>query len=401
MDPVEPNIHSFIVKVWQEVIVGEADEQGWRGYITHVPSGARRYFEDLAEILAFVQPTVAEEAVASTQPPCQQAPDPDVTEDAVPVATTASEAAARPEEVDMDSSSSGLDALQQQLSDGNKKVDSLANEAAQKQAELKQARDTQTALQHAIDQAKTSTSAIDKAAAAAVGPKATADKAHTDIAKSLADRLNDEQREAVTKVVKNADDRRKAAIEALSAAAKAVEAAQREADAAVEDSAAAAAELSAAHSALKGHGTSIQDVTVRVTALASSAKAAFDAGRLGAAYRLNEQLGSALGRLGDLTGPSHAATLQTKIVDAWTEVGSKAKAALKATEALATARSKLQDAEANVRAADSAHEATIDGGIAALEEQWGAKPSSPKATAEAAQMTPETGQSSDYNEATA
>ena len=54
MDPVEPHIHSFIVKVWQEVVVGDGDEQGWRGYVTHVPSGARRYFEDLAEILAFV-----------------------------------------------------------------------------------------------------------------------------------------------------------------------------------------------------------------------------------------------------------------------------------------------------------------------------------------------------------
>lgn len=401
MDPVEPNIHSFIVKVWQEVVVGEADEQGWRGYITHVPSGARRYFEDLAEILAFVQPALAVDTVTSTQLPGQQPRDPDVAEDAVRVATPAGEAASGPEEVEMDSSTSGLDGLQEQLTEGDKTIDNLASQAAKTQAELKQARDTQTALQQAIDQAKTSTTAIDKAVAAAIGPKATADKTHTDIGKALEDLLTDEQRAAVTKVVKNADDRRKVAVEARSVAAKAVEIAQRGADTAVEDSGAAAAKLTAAHAALKHHGTAIQEVTVRVTTLASSAKAAFDAGRLGAAYRLNEQLESALGRLGELTDPSHAAALQSEVATAWTEVGPKSKTAVKATEALATAKNTLQDADADVKAADASLESTIDKGIAALEEQWAAKPSSPKAPTEAAQTTPETAQSSDYTEATA
>ncbi len=52
----ESNTHSFIVKLWSE----ETDEQGgrvsWRGHITHVPSGARRYLQHLDDIQAFIVP---------------------------------------------------------------------------------------------------------------------------------------------------------------------------------------------------------------------------------------------------------------------------------------------------------------------------------------------------------
>ena len=64
--------------------------------------------------------------------------------------------------------------------------------------------------------------------------------------------------------------------------------------------------LAAAQGELKGHGASIQELTVRVTALAGAASAAVAANRLGAAFRLNEQLESALGRLDDRV--NHAVT---------------------------------------------------------------------------------------------
>ena len=51
---------SFIVKLWQEEIEEETDRMIWRGHITHVPSGDRRYFSALAEIAAFIAPYLAE-----------------------------------------------------------------------------------------------------------------------------------------------------------------------------------------------------------------------------------------------------------------------------------------------------------------------------------------------------
>jgi hypothetical protein len=56
MDVLESNTHSFIVKVWLEdgeAAVGQAE---WRGYITHVTSGQRRYFKDLKQISGFITP---------------------------------------------------------------------------------------------------------------------------------------------------------------------------------------------------------------------------------------------------------------------------------------------------------------------------------------------------------
>lgn len=51
MDLTESKVHSFIVKLWLE---GEADPLTWHGQITHVPSGARRYFKTLNEITDFI-----------------------------------------------------------------------------------------------------------------------------------------------------------------------------------------------------------------------------------------------------------------------------------------------------------------------------------------------------------
>ena len=56
MDLYEVNTHSFIVKIWLEESAEEAGRAKWRGYITHVSSGERRYLEDLNEILLFIAP---------------------------------------------------------------------------------------------------------------------------------------------------------------------------------------------------------------------------------------------------------------------------------------------------------------------------------------------------------
>lgn len=51
MDLTESKVHSFIVKLWLE---GESNLLSWHGYITHVPSGTRRYFKKLSEISDFI-----------------------------------------------------------------------------------------------------------------------------------------------------------------------------------------------------------------------------------------------------------------------------------------------------------------------------------------------------------
>lgn len=56
MDRSESNTHSFIVKVWLEETIEEAGQARWRGHITHVQSGQRRYMENLDEVGAFIAP---------------------------------------------------------------------------------------------------------------------------------------------------------------------------------------------------------------------------------------------------------------------------------------------------------------------------------------------------------
>jgi hypothetical protein len=60
MDAPESKVHSFIVKLWLEDAVDETELAGWRGYVTHVPSGKRCYLQTLDDILGFVKPYVPE-----------------------------------------------------------------------------------------------------------------------------------------------------------------------------------------------------------------------------------------------------------------------------------------------------------------------------------------------------
>ena len=56
MDLPESEAVSFIVKIQLERAGHESGSTIWHGYITHVPSGERRYLKDLNDIIAFIVP---------------------------------------------------------------------------------------------------------------------------------------------------------------------------------------------------------------------------------------------------------------------------------------------------------------------------------------------------------
>lgn len=51
---LETETHSFIVRFWLEETVAEAGAARWRGSITHVGDGVRRYVNGLGEISDFI-----------------------------------------------------------------------------------------------------------------------------------------------------------------------------------------------------------------------------------------------------------------------------------------------------------------------------------------------------------
>lgn len=63
MNRYETDTHSFIIKIWLEETVEEAGQVTWRGHITHVVSGQRRYLRDLDDITAFIQPYLSKMGV--------------------------------------------------------------------------------------------------------------------------------------------------------------------------------------------------------------------------------------------------------------------------------------------------------------------------------------------------
>jgi hypothetical protein len=56
MESIQPNTHSFVVKVWSEETGEASPTVVWRGQITHVPSGEQRSIHELSEIGVFVAP---------------------------------------------------------------------------------------------------------------------------------------------------------------------------------------------------------------------------------------------------------------------------------------------------------------------------------------------------------
>jgi hypothetical protein len=63
MDSLEVTNHPFVVRIWLEETAEEAGRATWRGHITHVPSGKRRYLRDLDDIIAFIAPYLEEMGV--------------------------------------------------------------------------------------------------------------------------------------------------------------------------------------------------------------------------------------------------------------------------------------------------------------------------------------------------
>lgn len=54
MDLFERQSHSFIVKIWREAAARDGRPAIWRGHITHVPGGERRYVRTLDDVGAFI-----------------------------------------------------------------------------------------------------------------------------------------------------------------------------------------------------------------------------------------------------------------------------------------------------------------------------------------------------------
>jgi hypothetical protein len=56
MELLESHTHSFVIKIRLEETAAKKNKVVWRGQITHVPSGKRRFFEHLHEIPLFITP---------------------------------------------------------------------------------------------------------------------------------------------------------------------------------------------------------------------------------------------------------------------------------------------------------------------------------------------------------
>ena len=56
IDELDSFSHSFIIKIWLEETAQESGKVRWRGHITHVISGKRRYFQSLSDIDDFINP---------------------------------------------------------------------------------------------------------------------------------------------------------------------------------------------------------------------------------------------------------------------------------------------------------------------------------------------------------
>jgi hypothetical protein len=59
LDAELPQSHSFIVKFWLEEVIRETGQSVWRGHVTHVPSGRRRFVREPSEVPAFINPYLA------------------------------------------------------------------------------------------------------------------------------------------------------------------------------------------------------------------------------------------------------------------------------------------------------------------------------------------------------
>ena len=56
MEPTESSTHSFTIRLWIEEVDQSGGRVTWRGHITEVSSGERRYIQDLNDIAMFIWP---------------------------------------------------------------------------------------------------------------------------------------------------------------------------------------------------------------------------------------------------------------------------------------------------------------------------------------------------------
>jgi hypothetical protein len=56
MPPFEQNTHVFVVRIWSEPREIEGAAPIWRGVIEHIPSGERRYVQNLDDMTDFMVP---------------------------------------------------------------------------------------------------------------------------------------------------------------------------------------------------------------------------------------------------------------------------------------------------------------------------------------------------------
>lgn len=55
MASIDSNTHSFIIKVWLEEVNELTSQIIWRGHITHVQDGKRRYVDDFEGMKHFIK----------------------------------------------------------------------------------------------------------------------------------------------------------------------------------------------------------------------------------------------------------------------------------------------------------------------------------------------------------
>lgn len=51
---IEPDAHSFVLKIWCEATTKVTGRRVWRGHITHVATGQRRYLTSMNELTLFI-----------------------------------------------------------------------------------------------------------------------------------------------------------------------------------------------------------------------------------------------------------------------------------------------------------------------------------------------------------
>lgn len=60
---IQSKTHSFILKLWLEEFDRKGKGAVWRGHITHVTNGKRRYVQHIIEIVNFIVPYLEEMGV--------------------------------------------------------------------------------------------------------------------------------------------------------------------------------------------------------------------------------------------------------------------------------------------------------------------------------------------------